>query len=124
MRAGLHFSKNPYNVSENFRTGTAGNTQVAAQNPFQTGGAERSISGLNIPNAFTVSLTENIPFFKEQHGLIGHVLGGWAFSTSYVYGSGQPYTPAQGAVLGNLSFAGAGGDYFDSWDTHSFVSGS
>jgi hypothetical protein len=124
MRAGYTFSKNLDNVSEIFATGTAGNTQFAAQNPFQTGGAERSISGLNIPNAFTVSLTENIPFFKEQHGLVGHVLGGWAFSTSYVYGSGQPYTPAQGAVLGNLSFAGAGGNYFDSGYTNAFVGDS
>jgi len=87
MRAGYTFSKNLDNVSEIFSTGSAGNTSFAAQNPFQNGDSERSISGLNIPNAFTVSATENIPFFKEQHGFVGHVLGGWAFSAAYVYGS-------------------------------------
>jgi hypothetical protein len=82
-------------VSEIFATGTAGNTTFAAQNPFQTGGIERSISGLNYPHVVTLLLTENLPFFKEQHGLIGHVLGGWSISADYIYGTGQPYTPAQ-----------------------------
>ncbi len=120
MRATYTFSKNLDNVSEIFATGTAGNTQFASQNPFQTGDAERSISGLNITHAFTVSGTEAIPFFKEQHGWVGHVLGGWELSAAYVYGSGQPYTPVQG-LLGSLSFAGAGGDYFDKNFANAFV---
>jgi hypothetical protein len=120
IRTGYTFSKNLDNVSEIFATGTAGNTLFAAQNPFQTGNAERSISGLNIPNAFTVSATESLPFFKEQHGLFGHILGGWEVSAAYIYGSGQPYTPNQG-LLGSLSFAGAGGNYFDSGFSNAFV---
>jgi hypothetical protein len=120
LRTAYTWSKNLDNVSEIFATGTAGNTLFAAQNPFQFGDAERSISGLNIPNAFTVQATENVPFFKEQHGFVGHVLGGWAFSAAYVYGSGQPYTPQQG-LLGSLSFAGAGGNYFDSGYANAFV---
>ena len=126
LRAGYTFSKNLDNVSEIFATATAGNTQFAAQNPFKTGNEERALSGLNIPNAFTVSLTENIPFFKEQHGLLGHVLGGWAFSTSYVYGSGQPFTPRQGGVFtsnttGIRSNVGALGNYFDTGYSVAFV---
>src|SRR5438270_2387202 len=119
-RAGYTFSKNLDNVSEIFATGTAGNTLFAAQNPFQTGNAERSISGLNITHAFYVQATENVPFFKEQHGLMGQVLGGWKLGAAYVYGSGQPYTPQQG-LLGSLSFAGAGGNYFDSGFSNAFV---
>jgi hypothetical protein len=121
MRAGYTFSKNLDNVSEIFSTGSAGNTSFAAQNPFQNGDSERSISGLNIPNAFTVSATENIPFFKEQHGFVGHVLGGWAFSAAYVFGSGQPYTVSQGNILGQTSFTGAGSDYFDAGYSNAFV---
>ncbi len=115
-------------MSEIFSTGTAGNTLAFAQNPFQTGGAERSFSGLNIPNVFTFSLTENVPFFKEQHGLIGHVLGGWAFSGSYILGSGQPYTPRQGAVFGainsTLRYTGDTANYFDSAFVGAFVTDS
>ena len=122
LRVGYTFSKNLDNVSEIFATGTAGNTLFASQNPFQTGDAERSISGLNIPQALTVSVTENIPFFKEQHGLVGHVLGGWALSGSYVYGSGQPFTPRQGGVFGGVnSRLSANGNYFDTNWVNAFV---
>jgi hypothetical protein len=122
LRAGYTFSKNLDNVSEIFATGTAGNTLFASQNPFQTGDAERSISGLNIPQAFTVSATESIPFFKEQHGLMGHILGGWALSGSYVYGSGQPFTPRQGGVFGGVnSRLSANGNYFDTNFVNAFV---
>jgi carboxypeptidase family protein len=121
LRAGYTFSKNLDNVSEIFATGTAGNTSFAAQNPFQTGNAERSISGLNITHAGYIQLTETVPFFKEQHGLVGHLMGGWEVSTAYVYGSGQPYTVSQGNILGTLSFAGAGGNYFDSGFANSFI---
>jgi hypothetical protein len=119
-RAGYTWSKNLDNVSEIFATGSAGNTLFAAQNPFQTGDAERSISGLNITHAGYIQATEVLPFFKEQHGWIGHTLGGWQFAAAYVYGSGQPYTPIQG-LLGSLSFAGAGGNYFDSGFANAFV---
>jgi hypothetical protein len=33
--------------------------------------------------------------FKEQHGLLGHILGGWAISGNYLIASGQRYTPTQ-----------------------------
>jgi hypothetical protein len=122
IRAGYTFSKNLDNVSEIFATGTAGNTLFASQNPFQTGDTERSISGLNIPNIFTVAFTENIPFFKEQHGWIGHILGGWNFSGAYIWASGQPFTPRQGGVFGAVnSKVAAAGNYFDTNFATAFV---
>jgi hypothetical protein len=30
------------------------------------------------------------PFYKGQHGLMGHALGGWTFSSIFVAGSGEP----------------------------------
>jgi hypothetical protein len=30
------------------------------------------------------------PFYKGQHGLMGHALGGWTFSSIFVTGSGEP----------------------------------
>lgn len=122
VRAGYTFSRNIDNVSEIFATGTAGNTLFAAQNPFQTGDAEKATSGLNIPNAFTLSVTESIPFFKEQHGLLGHILGGWALAGSYVYGSGQPFSPRQGGVFTNVnSNVVPNGNYFDTNYSNAFV---
>jgi hypothetical protein len=107
-------------VSEIFATGTAGNTLFAAQNPFQTNGAERSISGLDIPKAWTILFTEQIPFFREQHGWMGHMLGGWSISADYLLGSGQSYTPAQNGE----SAGGKFGDVFDLGFVNAFVGDS
>lgn len=118
MRTGYTWSKNLDNVSEIFATNTAGNTLFASQNPFQTGDAERSISGLNYPHVWQLYFTEQLPFFKEQHGAIGHLLGGWAFSGTYLLASGQPYTPIQGlAEAVNSGLA----NYYDSGFVGAFV---
>src|SRR5262249_52352453 len=107
MRAAYTYSKTLDNVSEIFSTGAGGQTISFAQNPFNQGG-EYGFSGLNIPNQFTILFTEELPFFKEQHGIVGHVLGGWSFSGNYIIASGQGYTPSQ------FIFATLGApDYFD-----------
>ena len=65
VRSGYTWSKTLDNTSEIFGTGTAGNTTAFAQNPTQTGSAEYSISGLNVPNAWTISFVEQVPFFTN-----------------------------------------------------------
>jgi hypothetical protein len=127
LRTTFTWAKTLDNVSEIFATGTAGNTLFAAQNPFQTGNAERSISGLDIPHAFTVVAIEQVPFFKEQKGLIGHILGGWVVSADYIYASGQAYTPQQAfseALNGSNNGPATGnpfGNVYDSAFVNSFV---
>ena len=44
----------------------------------------------------------DLPFYKEQRGVLGHVLGGWQINTTYRYTSGQPYTTIQRYVSGSL----------------------
>jgi hypothetical protein len=118
MRAGYTFSKALDNTSEVFGTFSAGNTVAFAQNPVQTGGAERSISGLSVPHAFTVMFNEQLPFFKKQQGFAGRVLGGWSFSGNYVLASGQPYTPVQ---TFEARFSAAG-NFYDNAFVNTFVS--
>ncbi len=95
LRTGYTWSKTTDNVSEIFSTGTAGNTSAFAQNPLNFQGAEHGISGLDFTHRWTIIATEQLPFFKEQHGFFGHLLGGWGFTFDYQLGSGQPYTPVQ-----------------------------
>jgi hypothetical protein len=118
VRAGYTYSKTLDNVSEIFSTGGAGNTLFAAQNPFRTGGAERSISGIDFPNLTTVEFIEYLPFMKSQHGFIGHAVGGWGFSGDYIWGSGQPFTPVQNFAEA-LSTGAA--NYYDSAFVAAFV---
>lgn len=126
IRAGYTFSKNLDNVSEIFSTGGAGSTISFAQNPFAQGN-EYGISGLNVPHQFTILFSEEFPMFKEQHGLLGHILGGWGVSGNYVIASGQPYTVSQ-AVFNQIAPLRACGptgtskcNFFDSTFFSAFV---
>jgi hypothetical protein len=74
-----------------------------AQNPFNINGPERSISQIDRRHAFSANFIYQVPFFKEQKGIVGHLLGGWQLNGVYVLVSGEPYTPGQffnGSVLG------------------------
>ena len=110
LRGAYTFSRTLDNVSEIFSTAVAGTTLAFAQNPWDTGGGEYSYSGLDIPHQFSVTATEQLPFFKSQHGFTGHALGGWALSGNYVWASGQRYTPIQ---TGLEAAAGASSDNYD-----------
>ena len=110
IRTSYTFSKTLDNVSEIFSTFGGGNSVAFSQNPVDFKGGEYSFSGLDYPHQWSILFTEQLPFFKEQHGLIGHLLGGWAISGNYLVASGQRYTPSQ---LGTALFTSAG-DFFDS----------
>jgi len=54
-------------------------------------------SSSNTPQVFEANYVYDLPFFKQQHGLEGHVLGGWEVSgvTSFVSGSSfSPFYPS------------------------------
>jgi len=108
VRSAYTWSKTLDNVSEIFSTFAGANSVAFAQNPLKPTG-EYSFSGLHIPNQFTIIVSEQFPFFKEQHGLVGHLFGGWGVSANYIWASGQRYTPSQ-VVIAELSAP----NYFDS----------
>jgi hypothetical protein len=118
FRTGYTFSKTLDNVSEIFSTFGGGNTVAFPQNPTQPVLGEKSFSGLDYPNTWTLAVTEQLPFFKDQHGFAGHMLGGWAVSGNYLWQSGQRYTPSQ--VTG-IAAATAAGDFYDSAFLGAFV---
>ncbi len=95
MVSSYTYSKTTDNVSEIFSTFAGGNSLAFSQNPLNFTSAEHGISGLDIPNNWTVSFVEEIPLFRGQHGVVGHILGGWSVSGTYYIASGQPYTPTQ-----------------------------
>jgi len=98
LKTGYTFSKTTDNSSEIFATGVAGNTNAFAQSQVNFTGAEHGNSGINIPNTFYVTATEELPFWRSEQGVLGHILGGWSASVAYFLASGQPYTASQGAL--------------------------
>jgi hypothetical protein len=113
MTASYTFSKTLDNSGEIFNTFGAGNTTSLSQNPFNVKGAEYSLSGLDFPNTFSIQLTEQLPFFKEQHGFLGHILGGWSGAINYIYASGQNYTPFMIAFADVSNALQGVGDLYD-----------
>lgn len=99
-RTGYTFSKTTDNASEIFATFGAGNSQTFSQSQVNFTGTEHGNSGIDLPHTFFASFTEELPMFRAQHGVIGHILGGWAIGASYYISSGQPYTPVQFALNG------------------------
>lgn len=119
MRTSYTFSKTLDNVSEIFSTFGGGNSVAFAQDPLNITSGEYSLSGLDYPHQWSILFTEQLPFFKNQHGFFGHVLGGWAISADYLLASGQRYTPSQ-LVSAQVT---APGDFFDSAFLGAFNSG-
>lgn len=81
--------------SEVFNSLGGGSTLAYPQNPFNVTAAERANSGIDYPHIATVYLLYELPFFSDQHGILGHLLGGWEINPAYRYTSGQPYTPVE-----------------------------
>jgi Carboxypeptidase regulatory-like domain len=111
LRTSYTFSKTLDNVSEIFSTFGAANSVAYSQNVLNYTSQEYGISGLDYPNTWTLSFVEDIPFMRSQHGVVGHILGGWQVSGTYLLQSGQPYTPSQefinaasGGVANDTSF--------------------
>jgi hypothetical protein len=98
LKSAYTFSKTLDNSSEIFATGGAGGTNAFAQSQVNYTGQEYGISGLDFPNNWALTVIEDLPMYRSQHGFVGHTLGGWSVSAIYTLSSGQPYTPSQGAL--------------------------
>jgi hypothetical protein len=112
LRTSYTWSKTTDNTSEIYSSFAGGNSSAYAQSPFNILHGEHALSGLNIPNQWTLSFVEMLPFFRAQSGFVGRVLGGWVLSGSYIISSGQPYTPIQF----ELNYATGGTAYDTAFD--------
>ncbi|HUK88939.1 MAG TPA: hypothetical protein VLZ81_00955, partial [Blastocatellia bacterium] len=92
LGAAYSFSKSLDNASEVF----AFQEHSISQDPFNINNAERSFSGFDRPNELALNFIWDVPFYKDQKGLLGHVAGGWQVNGIYVIDSGLRYTPEQG----------------------------
>jgi hypothetical protein len=75
--------------------------------------AEYGRSQLDRKHILTADFVYNLPFFIDQQGFKGHVLGGWQVSGVVAINSGLPFTPSVSnqdpAGIGFLGASSAGG---------------
>ncbi|HXG68323.1 MAG TPA: TonB-dependent receptor, partial [Blastocatellia bacterium] len=87
---------------------------AAPQNPFDINRLEKSFSGFDRRHAFSMNFIYEFPFYKNQSGVVGQILGGWQVNGTYFLANGLRFTPSQ---LFNVFGLGAGLSYGDpTWD--------
>lgn len=82
----------------------------APQDRFNIG-QEYGRSVLDRTDYATIDFVYELPFFKEQKGLVGRLVGGWEISGIVALNSGLPLTVAAsaGGVINGTTFADVGG---------------
>jgi outer membrane receptor protein involved in Fe transport len=86
-------SKTLDNASEIFATFGGGQSIAFSQDPFNTTSGERGLSAFHQKHNFTANFLYDLPFYKEQRGAIGKLLGGYQINGIIRLGSGRAYTP-------------------------------
>ena len=94
--ASYTWSKTIDDASEIFAFAGGDILSASAQNPFCINRCERGRSGLDRPHAFAANFIYDIPWMREQRGVLGHLIGGWQVNGTYIVTSGGVYTPGQG----------------------------
>jgi len=106
--AGVHFTYSSFidTMSEIFNNS---NSEIAlAQDPYNRN-LERGRSSYDRPLRLAGNAVYELPFFRDQKGFTGHVLGGWQLNAFLNFQSGAPFSPLNGTdptgTLGGLASA-------------------
>jgi Carboxypeptidase regulatory-like domain len=117
LKSAYTFSKDTDNASEIGATLAAGGTFAISQSQVNFTDQEHSLSGLDFPQNWVLTVLEDLPFYRHQSGFLSHALGGWKVSAVYSLYSGQPFTAAQSG-LNCASGGGACGGIPDAEDPY------
>jgi hypothetical protein len=96
----------------NFTWGRAlGTGQLAQYNSATTAETPYNLAANYGPQSFDIRAIENLsiyyqpPVYKGQHGVLGHILGGWTFSPLFTAQSGSPTAVGYSEGSGNATQA-------------------
>ncbi len=81
-------------ASEIFNPSVSG--EVAVPQDSYNWRADRGRSTYDRPHRFSVNGVYELPFFRDQKGAIGRLLGGWQVSGFLTFQSGAPFSPLAG----------------------------
>ncbi|MDT5122076.1 MAG: hypothetical protein QOC96_1558 [Acidobacteriota bacterium] len=107
LNANYTFSKTLDNASEIFSTGGGGQGVADPQRFFNSTSGERGLSAFHQKHIFSMNAIYDLPWYKGQRGVIGHLLGGYRLSGIFRAGSGRPYQPLEAFGTYDPSFENA-----------------
>ncbi len=98
MTHGLNFQA-AYTYAKALDTGSELTyTGIDTNYPYLESDTAKSMKGYSLfdtRHRFTLAWGYDLPFFKEQHGILGRALGGWTWSGTALLASGNPFTVTQ-----------------------------
>lgn len=106
--AGVHFTWSAFidSMSEIFNNSPA---EIAlAQDPYNRR-LDRGRSSYDRPLRLAGNVVYELPYFRDQKGFVGHLLGGWQLNSNFNFQSGAPFSPLNpsdiSGTLGGLASA-------------------
>lgn len=94
--AGVHYTWSAFIDDASDIFNPSGGEVAVAQDSFNRH-ADRARSSYDRPHRFTGNFVYELPFFRNQEGLIGRLLGGWQFNSLFTFQSGAPFTVLNGS---------------------------
>ena len=108
VSAGVHFTWSSFidSMSEIFNNS---NAEIAlAQDPYNRS-LDRGRSSYDRPLRLAGNFVYELPFYSEQKGFMGRLLGGWQVNSNFNFQSGAPFSPLNpsdiSGTLGGLASA-------------------
>ena len=104
--AGLHYTYSTFidTMSEIFNVSRG---EIAVAQDSYNRRADRARSSFDRPHRIAGNFVYELPFYRDQNGFAGHVLGGWQLNSQFSLQSGSPFTPLNGsdpaATLASIS---------------------
>ncbi len=59
--------------------------------------ADKAVSTYDRPHRFTGNFVYELPWFRDQQGVLGKILGGWQVNSAFTLQSGAPFTVLNGS---------------------------
>jgi hypothetical protein len=94
--AGLHYTWSSFMDTASEIFNPSGGEVATAQDPRNMA-AERARSSYDRPHRVSGNFVYELPWFRDQRGVAGHLLGGWQLNGFVTFQSGAPFTPLNGA---------------------------
>ena len=94
--AGVHYTWSSFIDTASELFNPSGGEVAVAQNSFDPDD-DRARSTYDRPHRLSGNFVYELPFFRDQNGFAGHVLGGWQLNGFFTFQSGAPFTPLNGA---------------------------
>lgn len=94
--AGLHYTYSTFidTMSEIFNVSSG---EIAVAQDSYNRRADRARSSFDRPHRVAGNFVYELPYFRNQTGFTGRVLGGWQLNSQFSLQSGSPFTPLNGS---------------------------